>query len=256
MCELFGVNSPVKLELNELLKEFFSHGREHPNGWGMAFFYENAVSLEKQPEESHKSLYLKQRLQSKIEADRMIAHIRLATRGTISYENTHPFVMGDTSGRRWTLAHNGTIFEGSCLSSLSHRQQGQTDSERILSYIIGRVNEKLEQKKELSAQERFALIDKITCEITPKNKVNFLLFDGELMYAHTNCQNSLYCCRREGAVVWSTTPLDHRVWKAVPMNTLIACQDGEKVYTGTDHENEFYETEENMRLLFLDFANL
>lgn len=66
----------------------------------MAFFYENAVSLEKQPEASHKSLYLKQRLQSKIEADRMIAHIRLATRGTIGYENTHPFVMGDISGRR------------------------------------------------------------------------------------------------------------------------------------------------------------
>lgn len=84
----------------------------------------------------------------------MIAHIRLATRGTIGYENTHPFVMGDISGRRWTLAHNGTIFEGSCLSSLSHRQQGQTDSERILSYTIGRVNEKLEQKKELSADVR------------------------------------------------------------------------------------------------------
>lgn len=57
-------------------------------------------------------------------------------------------------------------------------------------------------------------------------------------------------------MVWSTTPLDHRDWKVVPMNTVIACQDGEKVYTGTDHENEFYETEENMRLLFLDFANL
>ena len=43
MCELFGVTSSSKMELNELLLEFFSHGREHPNGWGMAFFYGNAV---------------------------------------------------------------------------------------------------------------------------------------------------------------------------------------------------------------------
>lgn len=40
MCELFGVSSGKKLILNELLSTFFSHGTEHPNGWGMAFFME------------------------------------------------------------------------------------------------------------------------------------------------------------------------------------------------------------------------
>lgn len=47
MCELFGVDSAKKIPLNELLREFFSDGTEHPHGWGMAFFYGNAVSLEK-----------------------------------------------------------------------------------------------------------------------------------------------------------------------------------------------------------------
>ena len=40
------------------------------------------------------------------------------------------------------------------------------------------------------------------------------------------------------------------------MNTLIAYQDGKQIHTGTKHDNEFFETEEKMRLLFLDFANL
>ena len=40
------------------------------------------------------------------------------------------------------------------------------------------------------------------------------------------------------------------------MNTLIAYQVGKQMYTGTNHKNEFFETEEKMRLLFLDFANL
>ncbi len=256
MCELFGVNSVKKLELNELLLEFFSHGVNHPNGWGMAFFYGNAVSLEKQPEASHKSVYLKQRLQFKVEADNMIAHIRLATRGNINYENSHPFVMRDNCNRTWTLAHNGTIFDCDLLNPFIHIQQGQTDSERILSYIVSRMNAANEIKNELSNQDRFELIDKVICEITPENKVNLLLFDGELMYVHTNYKNSLYRCQKGEAVVISTTPLDYHIWESVPMNTLTAYQNGKQVFTGTNHKNEFFETEEKMRLLFLDFANL
>ncbi|MCM1398372.1 MAG: class II glutamine amidotransferase [Clostridium sp.] len=256
MCELFGVSSCNKLELNDLLREFFSHSVNHPNGWGMAFFYGNAVSLEKQPEAAYKSSYLKQRLQFKIEADNMIAHIRLATRGNLNYENTHPFVMRDSSNRTWTLAHNGTIFDCDRLNPFVHSQQGQTDSERILAYMISRMNLEYEKKKELSGKERFALIDEILGEIAAENKVNLLLFDGEFMYAHTNYQNSLYRCQRNDAVVISTVPLDYHEWEPMPMNTLVAYQDGRQVYVGTNHKNEFFETEEKMRLLFLDFANL
>lgn len=257
MCELFGVTSRSKLILNELLLEFFSHGIDHPNGWGMAFFYGNAVSLEKQPEASYKSVYLRQRLQSKVEADKMIAHIRLATRGTINYENSHPFVMRDNSSRTWTLAHNGTIFECDLLNPYVHSQQGQTDSERILAYIVSRVNvEEEKRKKQMSGEERFTLIDEILCEITPGNKVNLLLYDGELMYVHTNYQNSLYRCKKGEAVVISTTPLDCHIWESVPMNTLIGYQEGKLLYIGTNHGNEFFETEEKMRLLFLDYASL
>ena len=44
---------------------------------------------------SHKSVYLRQRLHFKVEADKMIAHIRLATRENPNYENAYSFVMGD-----------------------------------------------------------------------------------------------------------------------------------------------------------------
>lgn len=256
MCELFGFSSRSSLELNGLLEEFFSHSLEHPNGWGMAFFYGDAVSLEKQPEAAHKSKYLKQRLQFKIETKAMIAHIRLATKGDLNYENTHPFVLRDKSERAWTLAHNGTIFACDLLSPFTYSQKGQTDSERILAYIIARIDSELEEKKELSKQERCQLIEEILGQITPGNKVNLLLFDGELMYVHTNYQNSLYTCQKGEGIVISTRPLDHHIWKPVPMNRLIAYQEGKQIYEGADHKNEFFETEETMRLLFLDFANL
>lgn len=257
MCELFGLSSAEKIQLNDLLKEFFSHGMEHPHGWGMAFFYGNAVSLEKQPENACKSSYLKQRLRAKIEEDKLIAHIRLATRGNTDYENTHPFVMRDNGGRTWTLAHNGTIFECEALNPFVHSQQGQTDSERILCYLISRIDELQKQKgKGLSQEERVQLVEEVVRDITPENKVNFLLYDGELLYVHTNYRNSLYRCRRGRAVIISTRPLDGNVWENIPLNTLLVYKKGSLLYTGTNHEHEFMDSEEKMRLLFLDYANL
>lgn len=257
MCELFGVSSKIKIPLNDLLREFFSHGVDHPHGWGMAFFYHDAVSLEKQPEHSCKSVYLKQRLRAEIAADNMIAHIRLATRGNMDYENTHPFVLRDNSSRTWTLAHNGTIFECDALAPCVHEQQGKTDSERILVYIRNRVNEcQAEKKRALTKEERFRLMDEILCEISPENKLNLIFYDGELMYVHTNYKNSLFRCQKGEAVIFSTRPLDRDQWEALPMNTLQAYQDGNLVYTGTAHANEFVDSEEKMRLLFLDFSSL
>ncbi|MGN1014828.1 MAG: class II glutamine amidotransferase [Butyricicoccus sp.] len=257
MCELFGISSIKKIPVNALLREFFSHGSEHPHGWGLAFFYGNSVSLEKQPENSCVSRYLKQRLHTPIEADNMMAHIRLATRGVTEYENCHPFVMRDQYDRAWTLAHNGTIFECDEMDLYCKTQKGQTDSERILCYLIDCVNRKqAELGRVMTAEERFHLVDGFVCRISPENKLNLLIYDGELLYVHTNYANSLYLCQKDGTAIVSTQPLNFDQWDPVPMNTLIAYHKGSLVFRGTDHGNEFFDSEEKMRLLFLDFSAL
>ena len=257
MCELFGVSSPENIILNDSLRKFFSNGNEHPNGWGMAFFYSDSVSVEKQPENSVRSGYLRQRLRARIEADNMIAHIRLATKGCMEYENTHPFVMRDNLGRAWTLAHNGTIFECDVLNKFAVLQHGQTDSERILMYIIERVNVAQDAKKRaLSQAERFSLLEEILTEITPDNKVNILIYDGELLYAHSNFKGSLHYCRDGAAVIISTRALDFRDWQLMPLNTLLAFERGGLKFRGTDHGHEYFLNEEQMKLLFLDYAAL
>lgn len=81
MCELFGINSKEIIKCNEMLKDFFSHGIDNPHGWGIAAFYGNAVSLEKEPVSSTESVYLKHRLTEDIENDKLIAHIRKASKG-------------------------------------------------------------------------------------------------------------------------------------------------------------------------------
>ena len=95
MCELFGVSSARKIQVNPYLKVLVSHSSDHPHGWGIANFFGSSVSIEKEPKTAWCSDYLQSRLAHPINASNMIAHIRLATRGGMSYENCHPFVSWD-----------------------------------------------------------------------------------------------------------------------------------------------------------------
>lgn len=245
MCELFGVNGTEKIRCNELLEEFFSHGVDHPDGWGLATFYGNSVSLEKEPVSSLESIYLKNRLTDDIVESTLLAHIRKASVGNLQYKNSHPFAMRDNTGRLWTLIHNGTIFESTQLDFYIERQKGDTDSERILYYLIDRINAGQQEKgRELSVEERFSTVEKMTHTITPNNKVNFLIYDGELFYVHMNHKDSLYLCQQKKTLVVSTKPLNQEHWQSVPLNTLLVYRNGQLVHTGKEHGNEYIKTEE------------
>ena len=257
MCELFGVSSRKRLTINDLLKEFFSHSVKHANGWGMAIFYENSVSLEKEPEQAIKSTYLKERLRRKVTVKNMIAHIRLATRGVMEYVNCHPFVLRDNYDRCWTLAHNGTIFDYPRHNSYLNQQEGATDSERILYFLVDRINlRQLELGRALTKEERFDILDELVSDMAKGNKLNLLIYDGELLYVHTNYANSLYCSQRECALLFATTPLDRGNWDAHPFTTLCAYQDGRKLFQGTNHGNEYRDNDKDMHMIFVDYSGL
>ena len=61
MCELFGVNSARPVTANDLLRDFFTHCEDHPQGWGIALL-DHGVSIEKEPKKATKSEYLAERL--------------------------------------------------------------------------------------------------------------------------------------------------------------------------------------------------
>ena len=257
MCELFGFSSVNNAPVNDLLKEFFSHSIYHPDGWGMAVFHGNFVNLEKEPLPAHKSVYLRERLRHKFEVRNMIAHIRLATRGTMDYENCHPFIMKDNCGRTWTLAHNGTIFDCPGLDGYFHTQEGHTDSERILCHIVALVNQRQTRTgRALTAEERFQELDDVVCQISPLNKVNLLIYDSEQFYIHTNYADSLYIKQTEGTAVFSTVPLDKGRWQPVPFTTLLAYKNGREIFRGTNHGHEYHDDPNDMHLLFIDYAQL
>ncbi len=257
MCELFGITANRRVKINDFLKRFFEHSKEHRNGWGLAFLDDNSVSIEKEPAKASDSLYLKNRLTGRIETARCMAHIRKATVGEVSFSNTHPFSKRDESGRTWVLVHNGTIFESPILSAYQYQQDGNTDSERILLYIVDQMNKHyISELNGFDANERIKLIEKIIKRLAPENKLNLMLYDGDYFYVHKNEEGTLYMSERSGSVIFSTHPLQPEGWREVPGNQLLVYKDGELVHTGEKHEFTYVETEEKMKLLYLEYASL
>lgn len=257
MCELFGISSQNSYFINDYLKDFFSHSSKHPHGWGLACIDENEVSIEKEPLQATRSYYLKERLSVPIRTKTALAHIRYATIGNVEYCNCHPYTKKDSSGRRWTMIHNGTIFDYAPLDPYSKIQTGDTDSERILLYLVDEINEEIKRLgRAPDARERFDMLDRIFTEMSKGNKLNLLLFDGEIMYVHTNYRDSLHFLEKESCIIFSTRPLGLEKWEKVPFTALIACKDGKIVFEGAKHGNEYVESEENLKFLYQIFSNL
>ena len=257
MCELFCISANRKIRVNELLKTFFSHSVEHRNGWGLALLDDELFSIEKEPKKALDSLYLNNIMKGSIETSKCIAHIRKATIGEVDIRNTHPFSGYDNSGRRWILAHNGTIFDSEALSPYQYMQEGTTDSERILLYIVDKVNRRCKSGHYgLSRDERIRIVDESIKTIVPGNKVNLMIYDGELFYIHKNEAGTLYEKDSNGSIIISSTPLEQRGWHEFPQNQMKVYCDGKLIYTGHRHDNTYVHDEEKMKLLYFAYSGL
>lgn len=257
MCEIYGFSGKREKELNNDLREFYSHACDHPNGWGLALLDHSVPEITREVCRADRSELLSERLSHPVTAKTALAHIRLATIGNEDHDNCHPFTAVDQSGRSWTLIHNGTIFDSDKLNKYVFRQKGETDSERILLYMVDRINEAtVKAERELNAEERFAILDGIVSNSSPKNKLNLLIDDGELLYAHTNFKDSLYERKDDDGVTISTCPLTDSGWRHVPFTRLIAYHKGERVLSGTDHHHEYFFDPSSYKPLYLAYSGL
>ncbi len=257
MCELFGLSGRKNKDICRELKEFYSHAPKNPDGWGL--FYANTTSafFDKEDIRADKSDHLKQILSGSIIAKDAIAHIRLATIGYDEMVNTHPFRGYDLSANEWIFAHNGTIFESDLLTGYTYEQDGDTDSERIFLYMLDCLNAAIKRKQgALDSDERFDVIDRIVCDLSPKNKLNLLIFDGEVLYVHTNFRNSLFKHEDEAGLFFSTQPLSSTCWEQVPFMRLVSFREGKMMRTGTLHDNEYIPDQCSINALYLAYSGL
>jgi glutamine amidotransferase len=170
-----------------------------------------------------------------------IGHVREASCGGIALENTHPFTRG-----RWTFAHNGTIDDQAFLRAHSAPARlaeivGQTDSELFFAYLLTALDARPDAPDAALADALRALVTRTGVA------ANFLLGDGEVLYAHrfgrtlftlerrpgdavrtertsveTLATLETVWTPRRGAVFIASEQLSDEPWAEVPTGTLLA----------------------------------
>lgn len=149
MCRLYALRAsePTRVECalvkaqNALMEQ--SQGDEdglvHGHGWGVADYPDGLPIIEKQTWAAYHGEHFKKKA-ARVYARTVIAHVRRATVGEPSLENTHPFTHG-----RWIFAHNGTVpnfdrVREPLLDATDplHRNEvrGTTDSELVFRYLL------------------------------------------------------------------------------------------------------------------------
>ena len=149
MCRLYALraNEPTRVECslvhaqNALMEQSRrdQEGLVHGHGWGVADYADGAPLIEKRTWAAYHGEHF-QKKAARVYAHTVIAHVRRATVGPASIENTHPFAHG-----RWIFAHNGTVphfdkVRQPLLEAMDpiHRDSilGETDSEHIFYYLL------------------------------------------------------------------------------------------------------------------------
>lgn len=191
MCELFALSSRSPAAITYSLVEFSRNGsklRDNRDGWGIAFACDREAFLVKEPQPANDSAWVKFIAGQPIKTTTAIAHVRHATQGHNTMENTHPFRR--TLGRRVHLfAHNGTlpgIEQMVDEASLRYRPVGETDSELAFCTLLSRLEHHYAINETPSLETRFDVFAAMCEEMTILGPSNFLYYDGEVLFAHAH----------------------------------------------------------------------
>ncbi|GAB7540303.1 class II glutamine amidotransferase [Burkholderia sp. 3C] len=166
----------------------------HADGWGIAFFEDKACRLFLDHQSSATSPIAEMVKRYPIKSKNTIAHIRKATQGAILLENSHPF-MRELWGRHWIFAHNGDL-PGYApeLSDGVYQPVGTTDSEQAFCMLMQGLRDTFPGAQP-PLPELFERLAELTEAITAYGVFNFLLSNGQALFAH--CSTRLhYLVRR------------------------------------------------------------
>ena len=255
MCQLLGMNCNVPTDICFSFTGFHRRGGvtdHHRDGWGIAFHEGRGCRVFIDTESAATSRIAELVRSYPIRSLDVIAHIRKATVGVVALENTHPFVR-EMWGRYWTFAHNGTLAglpPATRARFLRYRPVGSTDSERAFCFILERLR-RMFPGGEPGLPALHAAVSEITAELHRFGKFNYLLSNGQALFAHCSTDLAFVVRKAPFAVahlidedvtvdfgqlttptdqvaVIATEPLtDNEAWVTMQPGQLIAFVDGE-----------------------------
>lgn len=196
MCQLLGMNSSKPATLDFSFAGFAERGgrtAEHKDGWGIAFHDAGGCRLITDQLPSCASPLAAALKQDAIRARNVVAHIRKATQGAITPQNSHPFTRR-LWDRTWSFAHNGNLAGFHPAPDVQFFAAGETDSERAFCFLMAGLRQRFAAQPP-SRAALFEALAAMAADIARHGTFNFILSDGELLFAH--CSTELHYVVRE-----------------------------------------------------------
>ena len=216
MCRVFGCVAAepisVRHELLEADNPLIQQSEEHDSGWGMSV-YKRADGGEptcvRFPEAAHmdgdfvKATEMSGRIFN--------VHVRRATMGGLTPENTHPFCLGP-----YSFCHNGTIVRYSRLLEPGvPKPHGETDSEAFFNFLMHDFDDGHPRKCMRNAVRKMI-------ERTPFSGINFLFSDGYKLYAYKLGIFELHWAARDNSLAVASERLTAEdTWHSVQDDVLL-----------------------------------
>jgi predicted glutamine amidotransferase len=189
MCRMMAIIGDSSIKKSDLLLKFrclsacgnVRSGAPfgHEDGWGILSYRDNSPKhLGRSTEPAWKNVEYGAACERIADMDRVVlAHLRKASSGDVSLENTQPLVSG-----KWSFGHNGTVYSPSFNTG-----SVQSDSRVILDKLVRAIEESGPTPIERVITKKVAQIhEEIQREPDKKGRtyssLTFMLSDGESLY--------------------------------------------------------------------------
>ena len=260
MCELFAFSSSGPTRARFSLEEFRLHGCDkgpHCDGWGLAFYQGKYAQIYRDEKPAAFSEWMSFLLNHEHYSCCVISHIRKATQGKVSLQNTQPFSR-ECCGVRHVFAHNGNLnnFKESCKFG-RYQPIGDTDSEFAFCTLMDAV-QVLWNESTPSLEQRMEVVSEKFTAWSPLGPANIIYSDGEYLFAFANRRTQLdgnikppglyYLNRDEEThrrmnrlvgveldghvkeiTLFASVPLSTEPWQPFESNELLVCKNGQIV---------------------------
>lgn len=185
MCQLLGMNCATPTDVTFSFRGFSQRAgitSDHCDGFGIAFFEDKACRLFVDNQSAVESPIAELVRNYPIKSRNVIAHIRKATQGKITLENSHPFSR-ELWGRQWIFAHNGDLHGFNPTLSGRFTPVGNTDSERAFCFLLDQLVLKFGYH-EPKLNQIFDLLAEVSPKIAEHGTFNFCLSNGQALFTY------------------------------------------------------------------------
>ncbi|MDE2397293.1 MAG: class II glutamine amidotransferase [Burkholderiales bacterium] len=188
MCQLFALDSDKPTAATFSLAGFAARGgatAEHGDGWGVAFHEGGDCRVFMDAGRASESPLADFLCRHPIRARTIVAHIRRATQGRVGLANCHPF-RREAWGRSWTFCHNGDLKDFQPRLEGRYTPLGQTDSEYAFCWLMQELQRSLGDDAAPTPSRLAPRLAELAAQASASGRFNFLLCDGEALYAHAS----------------------------------------------------------------------